>query len=570
MNYLRNTDTVRTTTFLTNFGRALLVSSLLVVTAACSPTSSDVTVKTKISEAEIGRRIERLASDAFEGREPGTKGGLMASQYIADEMKASGLVPMGENGTYFQPVTLTRTTVEDTSFMNLSKDGETVHEYGFQKDSVYWTKRYKDSVAVDHADLVFVGYGVVAPEFNWNDYAGLDVKGKTVVMLVNDPGFGSQDEELFKGNVMTYYGRWTYKFEEAARQGAAAALIVHETKPASYGWNVVSDSWAGAQIDLVRPDAGASRAALEGWISVDAARDLFSSAGLEFDALKTKAAQVGFKPIALTGFQLSAKIDNHIETVKSRNVVGAIKGTKTPDEYVLYMGHWDHLGTKPSEDGADGIYNGAVDNATGTAAILEIGDLFAQNPPKRSVLIAAVTAEESGLLGSAYYAEAPVVPLHKTVAGINIDAILPLGRTKDMVVVGYGASELDDRLQALLKPRDMYIRPDPKPEAGYYYRSDHISLAKKGVPMLYADSGIDHEVNGKTYGEAFGEEYTKERYHAPSDEYDHSWDLSGIVQVSTIFYELGQNLSDTKTWPNWYEGAEFRALRDDMLKTNTP
>jgi Zn-dependent M28 family amino/carboxypeptidase len=548
--------------------KAITLSSVLLVTlTACQTKQSDTQGETpSISISDLGRRIERLASDEFEGREPGTKGGQLASQYVADEMKAAGIAPIGKDGTYFQPVTLTKTTVADGSFMDITSSEGTKTDYAFMDDTVYWTKRYTDSVSVDNADLVFVGYGIVAPEFGWNDYADIDVKGKTVVMLVNDPGFATKDKALFNGNSMTYYGRWTYKYEEAARQGAAAALIIHETEPASYGWKVVSGSWSGAQIDLVRPDKGASRVALEGWLSLNASQKLFSNAGMDFAAQKAEAAQKGFKARAMGGLKLNATINNEIETVESRNVAGVVRGTVHPDEYILYMGHWDHLGKKAAAEGEDGIYNGAVDNATGTASILEIGEAFAQQPAERSVLIVAVTAEESGLLGSAYYAEDPLVPLKDTIAGINIDAIYPLGRTKDMIVVGYGASDLDDRLKAIIEPKGMYVTADPKPEAGFYYRSDHISLAKKGVPMLYADTGIDHEIRGKSYGRDFGDEYTKERYHDPSDEYDNSWDLTGIQQVNEIFYELGQNLASTEEWPNWYEGAEFRALRDAMRK----
>ncbi|PHR93189.1 MAG: peptidase M28 [Robiginitomaculum sp.] len=558
---------------LSSYTSVLAVSVIAVsasVLTACAPSTLDPEpqAEASISAADLGRRIERLSSDEFEGRAPGTQGGQMASQYVADEMKAAGLVPMGKDGSYFQPITLTETTVSEGSFLDIAKDGGETIRYDFQENTVYWTKRFTDSVSVENADLVFVGYGVVAPEYGWDDYADVDVTGKTVVMFVNDPGFATKDEALFNGNAMTYYGRWTYKFEEAARQGAAAALIVHETKPASYGWNVVADSWAGAQIDLVRLDEGASRAALEGWLSLEASKALFANAGLDFVEMKAAASQKGFKAVPMSGLSLSATINNTIHTVSSRNVAGAVIGTKYPDEYMLYMGHWDHLGKKPVPEGEDGIYNGAVDNATGTAMILEIGEAFAQKPALRSILIVAVTAEESGLLGSAYYAEDPIVPLSKTVAGINIDAVLPVGRTKDIVVVGFGASDLDDLLHDVIDPKGMYITPDPKPEAGYYYRSDHISLAKKGVPMLYADGGIDHEINGKTYGEAFGEEYTLERYHAPADEYDNTWDLTGIEQVGNVFYELGRAIADSQDWPNWYEGAEFRALRDEMLKTN--
>ena len=544
---------------------ALMASALTACTGANTDTEVPA-VKAEISTADLQRRIQKLADDEFEGRAPGTPGGQAASQYIADEMKAAGLIPMGENGTYFQNLKLTEATALPDSTMTLSKGDETFLNADQSTNAVFWTKRLDQTVSVADSDLVFVGYGVVAPEYDWNDYAGLDVKGKTVVMLVNDPGFATKDEALFKGNAMTYYGRWTYKYEEAARQGAAAALVIHQTEPASYGWDVVSGSWTGAQYDLVRPDRGASRAALEGWLHINAATELFNQAGLDINAEITKAAMKGYKPVSMDGVKLNATINQTVNTTTSRNVAGGIKGTKRPDEYVLYMAHWDHLGRNPNAEG-DQIYNGAVDNATGTAAILEIAETFAEKgAAERSTIFVAVTAEESGLLGSAFYAESPLVPLNKTVAGINIDAMLPVGETKDMKVIGFGASELEDRLKDQLDKRGMYLVPDDKPEAGYYYRSDHISLAKKGVPMLYADPGNDHVTNGLTYGEDFAKEYTKERYHKPSDEYDNSWDLSGIKQSSEILYDMGYAIADSNDWPNWYEGTEFRALRDNMLK----
>lgn len=483
-------------------------------------------------------------------------------------MKAAGLQPMGENGTYFQGVELTSATVMPSSTMSISKDGLEVmvsDMHDATDNSVYWSKRLDPSIAIEDSEVVFVGYGVVAPEYGWNDYEGIDVKGKTVVMLVNDPGYATQDPELFRGNAMTYYGRWTYKYEEAGRQGAAAALVIHETEPASYGWNVVSGSWTGPQDDLKRTDGGANRTKLEGWLSYDAAKNVLANAGQDIETLKTASMQKGFKAVPLNGITLNARIDQKVSSTQSRNVVGGVKGTKYPDEYVLYMAHWDHLPEKPELE--DGIHNGAVDNATGTAAILEIGQAFVeQGIPERSAIFVAVTAEESGLLGSAYYAANPMIPLNKTVAGINIDAILPIGETKDMVVIGYGASELEDRLKAILDPRDMYIVPDPTPQAGYFYRSDHISLAKLGVPMIYSDGGIDHVVHGKEYGINFEDTYRKERYHQPSDEYDNSWDLSGIELTSEILFHLGYDLANSQDWPNWYETAEFRPLRDAMLE----
>ncbi|MGB0908536.1 MAG: M28 family metallopeptidase [Maricaulaceae bacterium] len=543
-------------------------AALLVACEASVKHDDDVSVTVKppiASAAEIGRRIERLASDEFEGRAPSTPGGIAASQYIADEMKAAGLKPMGRDGTYFQPVTLTETAVMPSSTLSISKGGEELMAADQKTNSVFWTKRLSENLGIAESELVFVGYGIVAPEYGWNDYEGIDVTGKTVVMLVNDPGFATKNDALFKGSSMTYYGRWTYKFEEAGRQGAAAALIIHDTAPASYGWDVVSGSWTGAQYDLVRPDKGASRTKVEGWLHLDNAKSLFASAGLDFNDLSGRAMEKGFKPLPMGDLKLNATLEQKVKTVESRNVAGGVVGTERPDEYVLYMAHWDHLGKNESAEGDDKIFNGAVDNATGTAAILEIGEAFVeQGAPKRSAIFVAVTAEESGLLGSAYYAEDPLVPLKDTVAGINIDAILPLGPTKDIVVVGHGASELEDRLEAILKPRDMYIVPDPKPEAGYYYRSDHISLAKKGVPMLYADSGNHHVINGLEYGEDFANEYTKERYHKPGDEYDNSWDLSGIKNTTEILFELGYGIANEDEWLNWYEGTEFRALRDAM------
>lgn len=556
----------------------MLPNKSLVATAAaaafltaCSSEAPPVEkVDASISAADLGRRIETLSSDDFEGRAPGTEGGQKASQYIADEMERAGLSPMGDNGTYFQNVDLSEATVrKNDSSMSIHKAGEEAPllTSDLKSNSVYWTKRLDETVSVEDSDLVFVGYGVTAPEYGWNDYADLDVEGKTVVILVNDPGFATQDDALFNGNAMTYYGRWTYKYEEAARQGAAAALIVHETAPASYGWDVVSGSWTGAQYDLVRPDSGASRTALEGWLHLDAAEELFASAGLDYQSLKNQASIKGFKPVPLEGISLDATIKQDVKTTTSRNVAGAVTGATHPDEYVLYMAHWDHLGKNDELEGDDKIYNGAVDNATGTAAILEIGEAMAQGPaPERSVIFVAVTAEESGLLGSAYYAESPIVPLKQTVAGINIDAMLPTGQTKDIMVKGYGASELEDLLKAELDTRDMYIVPDDKPEAGSYYRSDHISLAKKGVPMLYADPGNDHVTKGLTYGEDFAKEYNDVRYHKPGDEYDNSWDLSGITQATEIFYDLGLDMANSEEWPNWYEGTEFRALRDEMRK----
>ena len=548
----------------------LTLSLMFSLTVGCSKFSEtlDVVSSGEITEQDLSLRIKELSSDNFEGRAPGTPGGIAASQYIADEMNSIGLIPMGSDGSYFQSVELTAQTLLPNSQMNINFDRESVFDGNDKKNSVYWTKRLNENIDIKSSELVFVGYGINAPEYNWNDYSEIDVKGKTVLILINDPGFATQDETLFKGNSMTYYGRWTYKYEEAARQGAAAAIIIHETAPASYGWQVVSGSWSGEQYDLVRPDKGASRTALEGWMTYSKTEELLLKAGLKLKDLEANATENNFKALSIPRLTLSASLKQNIKTTVSRNVAGGVIGSKYPEDFVLYMAHWDHLGINLEIEGPDKIYNGAVDNATGTAAIIEIAEAFKTGiQPERSALFLAVTAEESGLLGSAYYAEEPLVPLKNTIAGINIDAMLPLGRTKDMKVIGYGASELEDLLESTLDRRNMYIVPDDKPEAGYYYRSDHISLAKKGVPMLYADPGNEHEDYGLIFGEDFSDDYTKNRYHKPADEYNDTWDLSGIKQTSEILYELGYNLANSTMWPNWYEGTEFRSLRTKMMNS---
>ena len=559
---------------MTYFRHAKLVSTLLISTSlligctALEDGTPKVDPTASASAVDISRRIERLASDEFEGRAPSTPGGQAASQYIADEMAAAGLSPMGENGTFFQPVELTASRVDpNSSTLSIGRNGAEVVDGSTTENVVFWTKRLEKNISVTNSELVFVGYGVNAPEYGWNDYEGLDVKGKTVVMLVNDPGFATKNDALFKGNSMTYYGRWTYKYEEAARQGAEAVLVIHETKPASYGWDVVSGSWTGEQYDLVRPDRGASRSAIEGWITYTQAEQMFAKVGLDLTKMKSDAAVKGFKPVPAPALKLSATLNQSIKTTTSRNVAGVLKGKTNPDEYVLYMAHWDHLGMSEDVEGDDKIYNGAVDNATGTASIIEVAEAMAERgAPNRSVIFVAVTAEESGLLGSAYYGEKPLVPLAQTVGGINIDAMLPVGQTKDMIVIGFGASELEDLLKRQLEKRAMYVVPDHKPEAGFFYRSDHISLAKLGVPMLYTKPGNNHVTNGMTYGETFAEDYTDIRYHKPADEYDNSWDLSGIVQATNIMLDMGYDLANSDQWPNWYEGTEFRGLRDEMLK----
>ena len=514
-----------------------------------------------INEADLRYRISTLADDGFEGRAPAAPGGIAASQWIADEMARIGIEP-GNNGSYFQPVSLLEITLDtERSDFDVFFDGEPL-DLAMGEDVVYWTKRNQSEVSVAASDLVFVGYGVVAPEYGWNDYAGVDVTGKTVVMLINDPGFTNPDGGIFNGNAMTYYGRWTYKFEEAARQGAAAVIVIHQTAPASYGWNVITGSWSGSRLSLARAPGEGSFAGVESWVTEDVARHLFELSGLDFNTLTASASQPGFAAVPMTGLSSGGTLHNTTRTLDSRNVVGVVPGTVRPDEYVLYTGHWDHIGIRDVPAGEDGIYNGAVDNASGTAAILEIGQAFVANPPQRSVMIIAVTAEESGLLGSAYYGEHPLVPYSQTVGGINIDAILPTGRSRDVIVVGFGASELEEILTEEAAAQDRYIVPDPNPEAGYFYRSDHISLAKHGLPMLYADGGIDLIEGGREAGEAAGNDYRINRYHAPGDEYSADWQMDGMLETVTLLYNVGARMANSEAWPNWYEGNEFRALRD--------
>ncbi|MGD9800088.1 MAG: M28 family metallopeptidase [Parvularculaceae bacterium] len=530
-------------------------------TAADAGSDGAATLEGDITPEGLARHIKTLASDEFEGRAPTTPGGEKTRAYIAGEYQRIGLEPVG--GSWFQSAEMVETNVDpDQSYLRVDVNGES-RDIAYGGEGVWFTKRVRPEVSFDDSDMVFVGYGIVAPEYQWDDYAGLDVKGKTVVILVNDPGFATQDPALFTGNAMTYYGRWTYKYEEAARQGAAAALIVHDTAPAAYGWNVVEGSNTGPQIDLKRSDDGMSRAMLEGWIQKDVAQSLLSAAGLDLDSQMDAAKTRGFAAVPMTGLKASAKIVQTIKRSNDANVIGVLRGAEAPDEYVLYMAHWDHLGVNTATDGADNIYNGAVDNATGVASILEIAEKFAAGPrPRRSILFAAVTAEESGLLGSAYMAENPPVPLKDIAGGINIDGVLPLPPTKDMIVVGYDASELQDVLKAVAEENGKYLRPDAEPEKGYFYRSDHISFAKKGVPMLYADAGIDLVNGGEEAGRAAGADYTVNHYHQPTDEYSDDWDLAGMAQSMNILYEVGARVANMQGWPNWRENNEFRAIRD--------
>jgi len=545
-------------------------ASLLSVPAfSQSPYPAHPTTSPEITAQDLGARDKAIADDVFQGRGPGTVAGEAAAQWLADEMKRIGLKP-GNHGSYFQPVPAVNITLDASkSSLTFATPQGTVMPK-FPDDAVYWTARYKTpDVQVKNAPLVFVGYGVVAPEYNWNDYAGVDVRGKTVVILVNDPGNedANPDPKFFKGKAMTYYGRWTYKYEEAARQGAAAAIIVHETVPAAYGWEVVRNSNSGAKSWLDVSNKNMNRAAIEGWVTLDTAKELFKRAGLDYAAEKVAANKPGFKAVPLTGVSLSADAHSTVTHIHTRNVVGVVPGSKYPDQYVLYTAHWDHLGVKPDVPGPDKIYNGAVDNGMGVSSIFEIAEKFANDKPhpQRSIAIICWTMEEQGLLGSQYFAEHPIWPLSHIVAGINLDANIPEGRAHDMVVVGSGASQLEDMLAKILKTQARVITSDPEPEKGYFYRSDHISLAKVGVPMLYPGGGYDLIDGGVAAGKAVRQDYLLHHYHRPSDEYNPNWDLSGPVQDLDALYTLGDELANSDVWPNWYKDSEFRAARDKTM-----
>jgi Zn-dependent M28 family amino/carboxypeptidase len=519
-----------------------------------------------ITAADLAARDKAIADDSFQGRGPGTDAGEAAADWLAAEMKRIGLKP-GVRGGYFQDVPSVSITLDPAKSSLVFDTPQGALNPKFPDDVVYWTPRFKtETFKVEKSPLVFVGYGVVAPEYHWNDYAGLDVKGKTVVILVNDPGNedANPDPAFFKGKAMTYYGRWIYKFEEASRQGAAAAIIVHETGPAAYGWQVVRNSNSGARLWLDNPDGNATRVPLQGWITLDAARDLFRRAGLDYDAEKAAANKPGFKAVPMARETLSAETHSTLAHLKTRNVIGVVPGSKHADDYILYTAHWDHLGVKPDIAGPDKIYNGAIDNGMGVSSILEIGEAFANHKPapERSIAIIFWTLEEQGLLGSEYFAEHPVWPLSHIVAGINLDANLPQGRSHDLVVIGNGASELEDRLAAILKTQGRVISPDPEPEKGHFYRSDHISLAKVGVPMLDPDGGYDLLNGGIAAGQAVRDDYREHHYHQPSDEYDPNWDLSGPIEDIQALYALGLGLAESGDWPDWYAGNEFRAIRD--------
>ena len=521
---------------------------LMFLIAGCTPESEFEKYK---------KHVVTLASDEFEGRAPGTAGGEKTKNYIASHFESLGLSSFG--GSYLMPVNLTGINLNvDESYFNLSVNGEML-DLNYRTDVVYGTTRQIEEVAFDDSDLIFVGYGVNAPEYGWNDYK-VDVKGKTVVMLINDPGFELKGTE-FNGKAMTYYGRWTYKFEEAARQGAAGVLIIHETAPASYPWGVVENGWSGEQLNLTFADRNLNRSALEGWITLETAEQLFAELGTSYDEMKSLALTKDFQPVSMEGMKLSSKMVNSIRTSDSHNVVGYVEGSEAPEEFVLIMGHWDHMGVDTSLEG-DQIYNGAVDNATGTAAVMHMAETFSKRKPKRSVAFIGLTAEESGLLGSAYLVENAPFEYRNVIGGLNLDAFPAIGKSKDITIIGYGASELEAVLDKHASVQGKYLAPDKSPEAGFFYRSDHINFAKKGIPMIYADPGIDLVDGGIEKGLELARNYSANDYHKPTDEVRDDWDWEGIEQDMDIFTNFIDDLANSGEYPNWYIKSEFRALRD--------
>jgi Zn-dependent M28 family amino/carboxypeptidase len=514
--------------------------------------------------------IKKLSSDEFEGRMPGSNGERLTLEYLIKQFKDASLQPGAPNGEWLQKVSLVGLTPQAQGPMVVKK-GATKKEFKPEAEVVAMSRHVADTAKIENSELVFVGYGVQAPELQWDDFRGIDVKGKTIIVLVNDPpvtkaGSSELDDKVFGGKAMTYYGRWTYKYEKAAELGAAGVFIVHETGPAGYPFSVVQ-GMGRERFNLVTPDKNMGRASLEGWMSLDAATALFKMAGQDYQKLKAQAATRDFKPVPL-GLTASMAITQKMRTIESANVVAKLPGSDPAlkDEYVAYTAHWDHLGVTEPVNG-DRINNGALDNASGTAMVLEIARKLRslKVAPKRTTLFLMVTAEEQGLLGSQYYAEFPVYPLEKTLAVINIDGMNQWGRTKDLTVIGLGASELDDYAQAAAAEQGRVLRPDAEPEKGFYYRSDHFNFAKKGVPAFDPDAGIDFIGKPAGYGKQKRDEYTNHDYHAPSDEIKPDWDLTGAAEDAKLLLAIGYRVANADKFPEWKAGNEFKAIRDKAL-----
>ncbi len=543
-----------------------IIIVLLLFIIGCRNNSENIEqAMNSINADDLDKHIGTIASDEFEGRKPSTIGEEKTINYLKDEFSKLGLKP-GNGDSYFQEVPLIEieTTVDEE--IEIRGKGNTT-KLKWKNEYVAVTSQMIKQLEIDNAELIFAGYGIVAPEYDWNDYKDIDVKNKIVVVMVNDPGYATKDSNLFTGFAMTYYGRWTYKYEEAARQGAAGCFIIHETAAAGYPWEVVRNGWTGSQYYLESEDNNRSNCEMEGWINNEKAREIFSQAGLNFDEQMKNITSGDFKAFSLnltTSLTLRNKINNSI----SHNVIALLPGTERADEFIIYNAHWDHFGKDTTLEG-DQIYNGARDNATGTAGLIEIAEAFTKldEKPLRSILFLAVTAEEQGLLGSKYYSENPIYPLEKTVAVINMDALNIFGRVKDITIIGYGNSELDHYVEKAAEKQNRIVKQDPMPQKGVFYRSDHFNFAKHGVPALYAKGGMQHLEKGEEWMRKEVEEWTSKYYHKVGDNYEPDWwKLDGVVEDLQLLFDVGYMLSNEDKFPNWYEGKEFKAKRDEQMK----
>jgi len=549
----------------------ILAPIVFLIACAQKPEVGVQQAEQTITADSLLSEIKTLSSDDFEGRKPGTSGEQKATAYMQQQFQQIGLRPGNPDGSWLQKVPLAGVTSKPK--VDIGVKGRKLPLTA--KDYIALSLRYAPEIEVKNSDVVFVGYGVVAPEYGWDDYKDVDVKGKTILMLINDPQIpdpndpAKLDDKMFKGRAMTYYGRWTYKYEIAAQKGAAAAIIIHETGPAGYPFEVVTDSWGGENFTIQRPDNNMSLVPVEGWITFDKARELCKMAGLDLARLKKAALKKDFKPVALNGATANFDIANTLRKIESHNVVAKIEGSDPAqkDQYIVYTAHWDHLGRDPALQG-DQIYNGAADNASGSAGLLEIARAYSKlSPaPKRSILFLSVTAEEQGLLGAEYYAENPLYPLRYTLADINMDGLNTWGKTKDLTLIGLGNSTLDDTAAEVLASHGRTVRADPEPEKGFFYRSDHFEFAKQGVPAMDPDPGIDYIGKPDGYGKQKRDYYTEHDYHKPSDEVKPDWDLAGAVDDLRVFFEIGYKLSQTEQYPQWKSGSEFKARRDQMMK----
>ena len=549
-----------------------LLLAAVVMLAACgkkeAPANIDAALA-QIDAAELMKHIKALSSDEFEGRLPATPGEDKTVAYLTQQFKALGLAPGNPDGSYLQNVPLVG--IDGKPTMSLTAADKKISMTA-RTDFVAATTRFVPEVKVENSELVFVGYGVQAPEYGWDDYKGIDVKGKTIVMLINDPAIpdpkdpAKLDDAMFKGRAMTYYGRWTYKYEIASELGAAAAIIIHETEPAAYPWEVVENSWSGEQFSLANPDKNMSRVAVQSWITLDKAKELFKASGQDFDTLKAAALKRDFKPVPLNA-KVSYTLANTVREVQSHNVVARLQGSDEAleDQVLIYTAHWDHLGRDHTLEG-DQIYNGAADNASGVAGLLEIAQAYQalKQKPKRSVLFLAVTAEEQGLLGSKFYSENPLVPLNKTVATFNMDVLNTWGKSRDTQIVGAGQNTLEDDYAAVVKRHGGIVINDAEPQKGSYFRSDQFNFAKQGVPSLYTKAGVDM-VGKPGYGESKRAEYTAKDYHKLSDEVKPDWELGGAVQDLQMLFEVGNGVANGDNWPSWKAGSEFKAKRDAVM-----